>query len=859
MSLATGSRLGAYEILSPLGAGGMGEVWRARDTRLGRDVAIKVLPEEFFEDPKRVARFEREAKLLAALNHPGIAVIYSFEEVPGSSQSSSRHLLVMELLEGETLRGRLLAGALPPRKTLEVAVQTAKALAAAHEKGIIHRDLKPENVFLTKDERVKILDFGLAKPSWREATGELPADAPTLSVLTEAGRVVGTTGYMSPEQVRGEPVDHRSDIFSLGTIVYEMLSGRNPFRRETSAETMTAILKEEPSAIPEAPSLSSITLRCLEKKPERRFQSTEDLAFALDSISTGAAREVVSRPASAPSTTRQARVRWIASAAVAALVLSGAWALWKRAEPPPPLSFERLTFRRGTVWSARFAPDGHTVVFGAAWEGKPVQLFETRVGSTESRSLALEPGNILSVSPAGEMAIALRPSFFLTFSHPGTLSYASLAGGAAREVLAEVNAADWSPDGKELAVAHWSKGKSLLELPPGKVIHEPEGRLGDLRFSPDGRLIAFWEYSQATARVVVVSRDGSGRRVLSDGWKLPSVGLAWSPSGREVWFTATREGPQSSVYAVDLSARVRLVSRVPGKLHLFDVARDGRVLMGHSVVGLGLLAHTRGASAERDVSWLGFSFLGDLSEDGRTVVFSDGDGSLYLRETGGSGAVRLGTGFSVGPTALSPDGAWVAAVMPGSRPRMILVPTGAGASRELALEGLEGVGAVVWTHDSKAIYFVGWQKGPGDRIYRQILSEQSPRPVTAEIMSPSQSGLVLSPDGRTLALLSEGKLSLFSTEGAALRTVPGNFSGHTLIGWASDGRALYSYRMTDLPGRIYRLDVATGELGFLREMLPADPAGIWRIHPVRVTPDGESYAYTYTREVGDLYVFNGLK
>ena len=212
------------------------------------------------------------------------------------------------------------------------------------------------------------------------------------------------------------------------------------------------------------------------------------------------------------------------------------------------MNFERLTFRRGIVWSARFAPDGHTVVFGAAWEGKPVELFETRVGSTESRSLGFESGSILAVSRAGEMAIALRPRFLAVFNHPGTLSRASLAGGAARELLAEVNAADWSPDGKELAVAHASKGKSLLEFPPGKVIHEPEGVLGDLRFSPDGRLIAFWEHVPSGARVVVVSSDGSGRRVLSDGLET-SLPTGWrgrragGRSGSPAFETSPRRTP----------------------------------------------------------------------------------------------------------------------------------------------------------------------------------------------------------------------------------------------------------------------------------------------------------------------------
>ncbi len=843
--LEPGSTFGPYEIRSLLGVGGMGEVWRARDMRLARDVAIKALPEEFLEGEERRARFEREAKLLASLNHPGIATLHSFEEHEG------RHILVMELLEGETLRERLRAGPLPPRRVIDVAAQMTKALAAAHEKGIVHRDLKPENVFLTKDDRVKILDLGLAKLV-RPETGENLTKTETVSALTEAGVVMGTVGYMSPEQVRGEPVDHRSDIFSFGTILHEMVSGKNPFRKETSAETMTAILREEPPPLPEVPSFSLIAVRCLEKRQERRFQSTEDLAFALDSISKGSASGGLAQVGSPAVAKRHIRARWIAFAAAAALLMAGAWLVSKWAGAPHQLTFERLTFRRGVVWSARFTPDGQSVVYGAAWDGRPVELFETRVGGTESRALGFEPGNILAISRAGEMAIALRPSFIFTFNHPGTLARASLAGGAAREVLADVNAADWSPDGQKLAVAHEAK----LEFPPGKAILESEAILGDLRFSPDGRHIAFWEYAHSSARVVVVSSDGSGRKVLSDGWGISSVGLAWAPSGREIWFTAAGDRARSTVQAVNLSGRARVVARMPGSLELFDVARDGRVLVSHAVEGPGVVVHAPGASAERELSWLGLSFLGDLSSDGRMVAFTAA-GVLYLRKTDGSAAVRLGNGFGLGPVALSPDGALVAAAMAGSQTRVALVPTGAGAPRELALKGFEAVNSVLWTHDSKTIFFLGRQEGQGVRIYRQELSEENPRSITTDISGAD--GLVLSPDGRSLASLSEGSLRLFSDEGTALRTVSGDLSGHTLIGWASDGRALYSYRITDLPGRIYRLDVATGALKVFREMLPADSAGIWRIHPVRITPDGSSYAYTYSRRLGDLYVFDGLK
>ncbi len=283
MTIQAGTRLGQYEIVSPLGAGGMGEVYRAKDTRLERDVAVKVLPEEFFEDKEAAARFEREAKLLAALSHPNVAAIHAFEQISG------RHLLVMEFLEGTTMRDRLDSGSIPAKQTVDFALQTARGLSAAHEKGIVHRDLKPENLFVTKDGHLKILDFGLAKRTEREKTGD-ETSAPTESKHTEPGTVMGTVAYMSPEQVRGLPVDHRSDIFSFGAILYELLSGKRAFKRDTAADTMSAIIRDEPPELSESgrnisPALDRVVKHCLEKDRSNRFQSAKDISFALSEAS----------------------------------------------------------------------------------------------------------------------------------------------------------------------------------------------------------------------------------------------------------------------------------------------------------------------------------------------------------------------------------------------------------------------------------------------------------------------------------------------------------------------------------------------------------------------------------------------
>src|SRR5271166_883534 len=352
MPLASGTKLGPYEIQSPLGAGGMGEVYRAKDSRLGRDVAIKVLPESLARDAERLRRFETEARAIAALNHPNILSIHDIGTHNGAPY------LVSECLEGQSLWVAVRGGALPLRRVADYGTQIAQGLAAAHEKGIVHRDLKPENVFVTRDGRVKILDFGLAKLAHPEESSY--EGATMAAVPTSAGVVLGTVGYMSPEQVRGEPADARSDIFSLGTILYEMISGNRAFRRDTSAETMTAILKEDLPELsltgkPISPVLERVVRRCLEKNPLQRFQSARDLAFNLESLSgtsstsvaTGTARVAVAAAAAEKKTSGKRVMMVGASALLLVLVAAGIWMLGARSSSLPLPTYHQLTFDRG--------------------------------------------------------------------------------------------------------------------------------------------------------------------------------------------------------------------------------------------------------------------------------------------------------------------------------------------------------------------------------------------------------------------------------------------------------------------------------------------------------------------------------
>ncbi len=578
MTLAVGAKLGPYEVTGALGAGGMGEVYRARDERLKRDVAIKVLPSSYSQDADRLRRFEQEAQSAGGLNHPNITAVHDLGSHDGSPY------IVTELLEGETLRARMSGGALSVRKATDYAIQTAKGLAAAHEKGIVHRDLKPENLFVTNDGRVKILDFGLAKLTQADGAAGPQTNLPT-AAGTEPGVVLGTLGYMAPEQVKGKAADARSDIFAFGAILYEMLSGSRAFHRDTAAETMSAILREDPPDLSATnknvqPGLERVVRHCLEKNPEERFHSAHDLAFDLEALSGSTGSAAVAKDVRGPS----ARPTWLllAGTALATALVCGVaafFAIRKAGERPPP-SFRQLTYRRGQIFSARFAPDGQTVMYSGAWDGKTMEIFVGRPESPESRAFGLADAEVLSISKSGEMAVSLNRINPGGFRRTGTLAQLSVAGGAApREILKEVECADWGPDGKTLAIARAVPGGMRIEYPIGKVVYETSGWVGHLRVSPDGNSVAFIDHPTPNddgGSVAAVDRAGK-KRSLSMPFAT-AQGLAWSPDGSEVWFTAAEIGGNRSLY-VTRSGDVRLRVRVPGNLTLQDISREGRMLV----------------------------------------------------------------------------------------------------------------------------------------------------------------------------------------------------------------------------------------------------------------------------------------
>ncbi|HEY3125329.1 MAG TPA: WD40 repeat domain-containing serine/threonine protein kinase, partial [Thermoanaerobaculia bacterium] len=664
---------------------------RARDSRLGRDVAIKVLPATYSKDPDRLRRFEHEARAAGVLNHPNITAVYDIGSAEGSPY------VVTELLEGETLRSRMAAGGLPGRKVTDYAIQIARGLAAAHEKGIIHRDLKPENLFVTKDGRVKILDFGLAKLTHPESGAPL-TEAPTEMVGTEPGVVMGTVGYMSPEQVRGQAADQRSDLFAFGAILYEMLSGQRAFSGGSAADTMSAILKEEPPDLLStnqnvSPGLERIVRHCLEKSPDERSHSAHDIAFDLEALSGISGP----RAAAAAPTAERKRVVQTLPAAVGAIivaVLAGtlAYRAGKKAGYVTPPSFHRLTYRRGFVSSARFAPDGQTVFYAASWDGaeKP-QLFSTRVENPASLRLGLPDGHVESISRSGEMLILSNVVFGGGWTHRGTLSSAPLSGAAARDLLEDVAEADWSPDGRSLALVRAPQWRYRLEFPAGKVLYETTGWISHPRLSPRGDAVAFLDhpiFGDDHGAVAIVDQSGK-KTTLSTGWD-STQGLAWSASGDEIWFTAST--PRNALYAVTRSGRRRLIVSSHGNLTLQDISKDGRVLIDCANERVGLLGLSAADARERDLSGLDWSRGPILSEDGKTLVFSElgaGGGvgySVYLRRMDGSPAVRLGEGEAL---ALSPDGKWVLAALVRSSPvSLVLFPSGAGEARPLPKDSI---------------------------------------------------------------------------------------------------------------------------------------------------------------------------
>ncbi len=857
MTLASGTKLGPYEILSPIGAGGMGEVYRARDTRLKREVAVKVLPTAFAADAERLKRFEQEAQAASALNHPNILSIYDLgthEEAP---------YIVSELLEGETLRSRLAGGAFTPRKAIGHALQISQGLAAAHEKGIVHRDLKPENIFVTNDGRVKILDFGLARVTRPEGGSSTATNLPTITPGTEPGMVLGTLGYMSPEQVRGKVADARSDIFSFGAILYEMLSGKRAFHADTAADTISAILTKEPPDVSETnkripESLDRIVRHCLEKNPEARFHSASDVAFDLEAISGTPTQTAGAKVTEGRSAFRAPL--WALVISAAAALLAGVLVGHAVSKPELPAT-KRLTFRKGRVRTARFAPDGQTILYTASWQGGPNELYSTRSDSTESRSLGLPGSMLAAVSSSGELAVLRNamPSAGGGLTFEGTLARLPLAGGAPRDLLEGVQFADWAPDGDRLAVVRYVAGKNRLESPVGTVLYETPGWIESPRFSPSGDRIAFIDYpvvGDVTGGTIAFV-DMRGRKTTLSRHFSGGSGPAWAPGGDEIWFTA-----EGSLHAITISGHERVLFQSVGEFSLHDVSHSGRSLVTRFFGRRETHGKAPGETTERDLSWLDVTLPIQISHDGKTVLlneFGEGGGpehGIYLRSTDGSLPVHIGDGSAFD---LSPDGRSVMAIAHFGTPkqRLLLLPSGAGQSRELPTEAL-GYENGGFTPDGKQLVISGSRPGGAPRTYVQDLAGGPPRPITPEGFTQRvRDNFAVSSDGRILVRDRDSKPYIAFLRGGDPRPIPGVSPVEYMAGWAADGR-LYVVQGSPLPARVSLIDPATGRREDWKQIQPADPAGVEDIDWFLATPEGTAYVYCFARGLTDLYLLTGV-
>ena len=848
-----GSRIGPYEVLSTIGVGGMGAVFRARDTRLQREVAIKVVGEALSGKADILNRLEQD-RLAGSLNHANIVAVYDVGVHEGFPY------LVTELLQGETLRARLSRGPVPIAQSLGWAVEIAEALAAAHERGIVHHDLKPENVFITRLGHVKILDFGIARSSSpvRESHGlHDPTVRSDLSAAT-TGLALRTPGYMSPEHVRGERVDARSNVFSFGAILYEILTRERAFQAGSTLESGHAILHDDPADLPPSvpAGIANVAQRCLAKDPGQRFQMAHDVALALDALRvSSAANTAVS---AAPAGGRRRRAIWKAAlvAGVLSLPLAGFFAGRRYRSATPQPAIRQLTFRRGSVLSARFAADGRTVYFSAAWAGGPAQLYTMTVDSPVFRPLGFDGSKLLSVSPSGELALSLHPKSDGFARGSGTLARVAAMGGIPRELATQIEDADWAPDGDRMAVARFEGDRSRLEFPIGHVLFESSGWISSPRVSPSGDRVAFVDHpdlGDSKGHVLVIGPGSERQQWTGDFEGLG--GLAWWPGGQELLVSASEATEPAGLWIARRAAPIRLLYRAPEHLALGDVSRDGRVL----VIALNDFRQEvelvrSGEHVPKTIQSFDWAGVSAVSDDGSKVLTTEGvegKDTILLRNVEQASPVKLGLGNSFD---LSPDGRWALAARDQQSHKLWMLPTGAGEPRLLELPGVETVDSAAFFRDGKRIAVVG-QSGAlaPDRLYVYELEGARLRPISPPGIRRDLSVFVSLDQQWVAAAGVDDVISAYPTSAGEPLRIPEFSSPHQVAGWLADG-SLLAFERFAIPSRVDRFDPRTRSLSTFTTLSPGDPTGVSGVRRVRVTPDGRTLVFQFIRSSSTLYL-----
>ncbi len=849
-----GKQLAHYEITGLLGKGGMGEVYRARDGKLGREVAIKILPVEMSRDADRLARFDREARSLATLQHPNVASAYGLEETPEA------RFLVMELVEGEGLDERMARGPIPLAEVRTIAAQIASGLEAAHEKGIVHRDLKPANIRVSPDGTVKVLDFGLAK-AWsdEDQEGDL-SSSPTMTAHTIKGVILGTAGYMSPEQARGQTVNKQTDVWAFGVILWEMLTGQRLFDGATVSDVMAGVLRAEindqalPTNTPQA--IRRLLRRCLQRDLKNRLRDIGDAALDLEEIDT---EDRVNE--GRPGTRRVSLPGWLAILAV--VIIGTGFATWalvggsgQEQDLAPVARFEQKTYGEQAIFNARFLPDDQGIVFSSASFGNVPHLEVLSGAGMAPRRIGPEGTTLLSVSDEGELAILTGAEYRNHRVLRGTLARMSI-DGAPRTLIENVRDADWGT-GNELAIVRRVGGIDRLEYPVGNVLYETSGYISGPRVSPDGKQVAFndhqwWLDDRGWLKLVDEARQVT--TLTKEFWAIQ--GVVWTPDGSKILFAGADGSPKLSPMVVRLrDTRVRPFLAVSSSTTILDLDDSGRLLALGNRHSYGVVAHPKSSNEDIDLSWLDSSWGPTLAPDNKTLIFSNGFGgsnyTVVMRTTDASPLTTMGEGNFL---ELSPDGAWVTAQI-ATPPGLAVYPVGIGVEKHLDPGPIVQFHASYWFPDSEHLLIVGNEADGPVRCYRQAISGGAPEALNIE---GAEDFFRLTLDGTAVLGLGQDQgYYLFPLDGGPPRSLPGLHSGDLVQAWNRDGSAVYVIEDRRVPQTLIKVDLETQERDADFTFGPErEPGLLWvRINGPVFDP-ANGYSYGYLKSLSRLFVVDG--